>query len=196
MVLQEMVTHAQLEGLDSGTPDVGLVRALPPGARHASRPLAPEALLVALQQDDPLCSHHELGPADPEGRGLIGYSPDAPRYFFEPTSGVLDRAGVRPNVVQQVGQIHTMLALVGMVSGLFFGFAFGIGGISAAGVGWMADRQGLDFVFLLCSFLPAIGILTAFLPIRLEDAARTSVEFFPSTSTSCLARRCWTSTAV
>ena len=53
---------------------------------------------------------------------------------------------------------------VGMVSGLFFGFIFGIGGIGAALLGWVADWKGLAFVFLICSFLPAIGILTAFLP--------------------------------
>lgn len=53
---------------------------------------------------------------------------------------------------------------VGMVSGLFFGFIFGIGGIAAALLGWVADWKGMHFVFLICSFLPALGILTAFLP--------------------------------
>jgi MFS transporter, FSR family, fosmidomycin resistance protein len=53
---------------------------------------------------------------------------------------------------------------VGMVSGLFFGFAFGIGGMGAAALGGLADWQGIQFVFLLCSFLPAIGILAVFLP--------------------------------
>src|ERR1700678_315453 len=53
---------------------------------------------------------------------------------------------------------------VGMVSGLFFGFAFGIGGMAAAGLGALADWQGIQFVFLLCSFLPLIGVLAVFLP--------------------------------
>ena len=53
---------------------------------------------------------------------------------------------------------------VGMVSGLFFGFIFGIGGIGAALLGILADWQGIRFVFLLCAFLPAIGILAVFLP--------------------------------
>jgi MFS transporter, FSR family, fosmidomycin resistance protein len=53
---------------------------------------------------------------------------------------------------------------VGMVSGLFFGFAFGIGGMAAAGLGVLADWQGIRFVFLLCSFLPLIGALAVFLP--------------------------------
>lgn len=53
---------------------------------------------------------------------------------------------------------------VGMVSGLFFGFIFGIGGIGAAGLGALADWRGIRFVFDLCAFLPALGLLTALLP--------------------------------
>jgi MFS transporter, FSR family, fosmidomycin resistance protein len=58
---------------------------------------------------------------------------------------------------------------VGAVSGLFFGFAFGLGGVGAALLGKLADLTDLNFVYHLCSFLPAIGILTAFLP-NLEPA--------------------------
>jgi FSR family fosmidomycin resistance protein-like MFS transporter len=53
---------------------------------------------------------------------------------------------------------------VGTVAGLFFGLAFGIGGIGAALLGRLADRHGIELVYRLCSFLPAIGLLTAFLP--------------------------------
>jgi MFS transporter, FSR family, fosmidomycin resistance protein len=53
---------------------------------------------------------------------------------------------------------------IGMVSGLFFGLAFGLGGIGAAALGKLADVTSLSFVYQVCSFLPAIGILTAFLP--------------------------------
>jgi len=53
---------------------------------------------------------------------------------------------------------------VGAVAGIFFGIAFGIGGIGAALLGEVADRQGIEFVYRVCSFLPAIGLLTAFLP--------------------------------
>jgi FSR family fosmidomycin resistance protein-like MFS transporter len=53
---------------------------------------------------------------------------------------------------------------VGAVSGLFFGFAFGMGGIGAALLGKLVDLTSLNFVYHLCSFLPAIGVLTAFLP--------------------------------
>lgn len=53
---------------------------------------------------------------------------------------------------------------VGMVSGLFFGFIFGIGGIGAALLGIVADYKGVEFMFLVCSLLPVMGILAAFLP--------------------------------
>jgi FSR family fosmidomycin resistance protein-like MFS transporter len=53
---------------------------------------------------------------------------------------------------------------VGMVSGLFFGFAFGIGGIGAAALGKLADHTSITFVYHVCAYLPAIGMLTAFLP--------------------------------
>ena len=53
---------------------------------------------------------------------------------------------------------------VGMVSGLFFGLAFGMGGVGAALLGKLADARGIEFVYRVCAFLPAIGLLTAFLP--------------------------------
>jgi len=53
---------------------------------------------------------------------------------------------------------------VGMISGLFFGFSFGMGGIGAAVLGWLADLTDITFVYKVCSVLPAIGLLTAFLP--------------------------------
>ena len=61
---------------------------------------------------------------------------------------------------------------VGAVSGLFFGFAFGFGGIGAALLGQLADATSIDFVYKVCSFLPAIGLLTAFLP-NIEPRALT-----------------------
>jgi FSR family fosmidomycin resistance protein-like MFS transporter len=53
---------------------------------------------------------------------------------------------------------------VGTVAGLFFGFAFGMGGVASAVLGKLADRSGIVEVFRLCAFLPLIGLLTAFLP--------------------------------
>ena len=53
---------------------------------------------------------------------------------------------------------------VGMISGLFFGFAFGMGGIGAAVLGKIADMTSIVTVYHLCAYLPAIGLLTGFLP--------------------------------
>ena len=53
---------------------------------------------------------------------------------------------------------------VGMVAGIFFGFAFGMGGIAAAVLGVVADSKGIEYVFDVCSYLPLVGLLTIFLP--------------------------------
>jgi FSR family fosmidomycin resistance protein-like MFS transporter len=59
----------------------------------------------------------------------------------------------------------------GMISGVFFGVAFGIGGLGAAVLGRVADHMGIGFVYQLCAFLPAIGLLAVFLP-KMPKAAR------------------------
>lgn len=53
---------------------------------------------------------------------------------------------------------------VGLVAGLFFGMAFGIAGLSSALLGWVADARSIEYVYLVCSFLPLIGVVTVFLP--------------------------------
>lgn len=53
---------------------------------------------------------------------------------------------------------------VGMIAGIFFGFAFGMGGIAAAVLGVVADAKGIDFVYAICSYLPLLGLFTVFLP--------------------------------
>ncbi|MDP9040752.1 MAG: MFS transporter [Bacteroidota bacterium] len=53
---------------------------------------------------------------------------------------------------------------VGMISGLFFGFAFGMGGLGSAVLGVLADHKGIIYVYQVCAFLPLIGLLTGFLP--------------------------------
>jgi FSR family fosmidomycin resistance protein-like MFS transporter len=60
---------------------------------------------------------------------------------------------------------HALLpARIGMVSGLFFGFAFGMSGIGAAALGILADHTSIEFVYRVCAFLPALGLVTVFLP--------------------------------
>ena len=53
---------------------------------------------------------------------------------------------------------------VGLISGVFFGFAFGMAGLGAAALGRVGDGIGIESVYRLCAFLPAIGLLAAFLP--------------------------------
>lgn len=62
---------------------------------------------------------------------------------------------------------------VGLVSGLFFGFAFGMGGIGSALLGELADRTSITYVYGICSFLPLIGLLTGFLP-NIEKKAKSN----------------------
>jgi FSR family fosmidomycin resistance protein-like MFS transporter len=53
---------------------------------------------------------------------------------------------------------------VGMISGVFYGFAFGMGGLGAAVLGMLADHTSIGFVYHVCAYLPAIGLLAYFLP--------------------------------
>ena len=53
---------------------------------------------------------------------------------------------------------------IGMVSGLFFGFAFGMGGLGAAVLGLLADKTSIEYVYQLTAFLPLLGIVAAWLP--------------------------------
>ncbi len=70
---------------------------------------------------------------------------------------------------------------IGMVSGLFFGLAFGMGGLGAALLGNLADHTSIGFVYKLCSFLPAIGLLTGFLP-NLETKRQRTMKTTPATT--------------
>ena len=65
---------------------------------------------------------------------------------------------------------------VGLISGLFFGFAFGMGGLGSAVLGRIADSTSIAHVYQLCAFLPLIGIVAAFLPNLERERLRQSVE--------------------
>jgi FSR family fosmidomycin resistance protein-like MFS transporter len=60
---------------------------------------------------------------------------------------------------------------IGLIGGLFYGLSFGLGGIAAAILGEFADRLGIEAVYRICSFLPAIGLLAWFLPKMAEERA-------------------------
>lgn len=63
---------------------------------------------------------------------------------------------------------------IGLISGIFFGFAFGMGGIGAAILGRLADLTSIIFVYKVCAYLPAIGLLTGFLP-DIESASKKQI---------------------
>jgi FSR family fosmidomycin resistance protein-like MFS transporter len=77
------------------------------------------------------------------------------------------------SAIVTLGQ-ELMPGRVGMVSGLFFGFAFGVGGIGAAVLGVVADHAGVDAVYRICAFLPLLGIVAAFLPSSASGPATAS----------------------
>ena len=64
---------------------------------------------------------------------------------------------------------------VGMIAGVFFGLAFGISALGAAALGALADARGIDFVYMVCGFLPAIGLLAVLLPRSPRPANRFRV---------------------
>jgi FSR family fosmidomycin resistance protein-like MFS transporter len=67
--------------------------------------------------------------------------------------------------------IELMPHRVGLIGGLFYGLSFGLGGLAAAFLGEVADRIGIEAVYRICSFLPAIGLLAWFLP-KVSDHRR------------------------
>ncbi len=70
---------------------------------------------------------------------------------------------------------------IGMISGVFFGLAFGMGGIGAAVFGRIADSAGIIYVYKLCAYLPAIGLLTGFLPNLEPRGTSTQATHFDET---------------
>jgi FSR family fosmidomycin resistance protein-like MFS transporter len=73
---------------------------------------------------------------------------------------------------------------IGMISGLFYGLSFGIAGAAAAVLGKLADVRGIDYVYHVCSFLPLIGLLTAFLP-NIEPPRRRQPQTTPPLPVEC-----------
>lgn len=99
--------------------------------------------------------------------GVLPFSLVLPHVGLEATAALSVVIGVMiasafPAIIVY-GQ-ELMPGRVGMVSGLFFGLAFGMGGLGAAVLGVLADRTSIEFVYNVAAYLPAIGILAAFLP--------------------------------
>jgi DNA-binding transcriptional LysR family regulator len=113
LTLKEMVTNAQLEALDAGQLDVGLLRPHAPHGGLETVLLGREALMLALPERE--AKHWPKQPtlSSLDGKSLIGYAPYEASYFHDLVQRSLERQHVRPRIVDYVPQIHTMLALVG-----------------------------------------------------------------------------------
>lgn len=118
LALREMVSKDQIEELLAGRIDAALVR---PPVTHpdliAVRALA-EPLVVALPAGNPLALRDGLTPGDLGGAPFIGYAPNEARYFHDLVLGVLAEAEIQPRIVQQLTQIHSILALVRAALGI------------------------------------------------------------------------------
>ena len=118
LALREMVTKDQIEELLAGRIDAALVR---PPVTHpdlvAVRALA-EPLVVALPAENPLAACDALEPRDLAREDLIAYAPNEARYFHDLVQGLLAEAEIQPRIVQQLTQIHSILALVRSALGI------------------------------------------------------------------------------
>lgn len=110
--LREMVTRDQVEAILSGQIDAGFIR-LPVNypELQTERALA-EPLVVALPEAHPLVTRSILRLADLNDEAVIGYAPHEASYFHDLMIGLFSGAGARPRIVQQLTQIHSILALV------------------------------------------------------------------------------------
>jgi DNA-binding transcriptional LysR family regulator len=112
LALKEMVTSEQLEALDAGQLDVGLMRPHAPHGGLETVLLGREALMLAIPQRDAINWPRRPTLSSLQGKRFIAYSPYEASYFHQLVQSCLDREGVEPDVVHYVPQIHTMLALV------------------------------------------------------------------------------------
>lgn len=110
--LFEMVTSDQFEALMTGQIDIAFVRPPVEQASFESKPILRESLLAALPTGDPRTARTSLSPADFDARPLIMYSRIGAGYFNNMLTRLFEAAGVLPEYVQHVTQIHSMLGLV------------------------------------------------------------------------------------
>lgn len=113
LTLKEMVTSEQLEALDAGQLDVGLMRPHVPHGGLRTVLFGREALMLALPEAEAKRWPQRPTLACLHQRRFIAYSPYEAGYFHQLVQGLFERANVKPDVVHYVPQIHTMLALVG-----------------------------------------------------------------------------------
>jgi DNA-binding transcriptional LysR family regulator len=112
LTLKELVSTVQVEALNAGALDLGLMRPHPLGGELESALLATEPLMLAVHERDAGAWPPEPTLADLHGKPFVMYSPHEARPFHQMLSERFARLGVVPDIVEHIGQVHTMLALV------------------------------------------------------------------------------------
>ncbi|MET0963759.1 MAG: LysR family transcriptional regulator [Noviherbaspirillum sp.] len=112
LTLKELVTDAQLEGLSAGLLDIGLMRPHPEHGDLRTEVLGSEALMLALPESEVGQWPQEPALASLHEKPFLMYSPYEARYFYQLLHDCFNRAGIMPDIVEYIGQIHTMMALV------------------------------------------------------------------------------------
>ena len=112
LTLKELVTGAQLEALGSNQLDIGLMRPHPAHGELQTETLGSESLMLAFPEREAAAWPKEPTLACLHGKPFLMYSPHEARYFHQLLQDCFDRAGIEPDFVEYLGQIHTMMALV------------------------------------------------------------------------------------
>ncbi|MTV37697.1 LysR substrate-binding domain-containing protein [Duganella radicis] len=112
LTLKELVSVAQVEALDAGQLDIGLMRPASLHGELVSLPIRTEGMLLAIPADEADSWPQQPTMACLHRRPFIMYSPYEARPFYQMLTARFEQAGVAPDVVEHIGQVHTMLALV------------------------------------------------------------------------------------
>jgi len=112
LTLKELVSTTQVEALNAGEIDLGLLRPHPMNAELESRLIATESLMLAIPESDAAAWPLEPTLESLHGKPFVMYSPYEARPFYLMLTERFARSGVVPDVVEHIGQVHTMLALV------------------------------------------------------------------------------------
>ena len=112
LTLKELVSTSQVEALNAGELDLGLLRPHPMNGELESRLIATESLMLAIPEGEADAWPSEPTLSDLHGKPFVMYSPYEARPFYLMLSERFARAGAVPDIVEHIGQVHTMLALV------------------------------------------------------------------------------------
>lgn len=112
LTLKELVTSEQLEFLDSGEIDIGLMRPHTPHGELSTKNLPNESLLLAIPEQDEARWQKKPTLESLHEEPFLMYSPYEAKYFYQLLQTAFDARGIKPDVIEYIGQIHSMLSLV------------------------------------------------------------------------------------